>query len=1007
MATATRRGIFAAVAVVVLLVLGLGVSSVVADELGIRTEPSAQMQPAAPVVATAAEPVDPPKLTLVNAPDSSRVAAATAYLMDATAAVETEGSASVAFDVVDNGDLDDDSYTLTGSDTELTIDAASPAGAARGLYDMAAAVRTGKSITATLGEEMTWRLPLRMVDSGSVGIEASPEEWESGTNYSHVGGSYQDALIPEAPYVDQDLLDEYFAEWDAHLRHVVALGYNGMTWGRFIEYVTMQTAPYGPVYDDDDSHVERALALREAFTPFWERAEELGVKLFLSTDMLSLTPELADYFDEHYGGTDAENPAMWDVYTAALDEMYQAVPALEGVLIRIGEAGAIYDAEGWDYYSELGVTNVDEARTMLTAFTDHAETRGKEVIFRTWSVGIGEVGDMHTDVDSYEKLLGGLDSPALIVSTKYVLGDFYSWLPLNNTLEQGEQRRIVEFQSRREFENYGAFPNDLGPQFQWAMQQLLEANPKIEGVWVWAQGGGPLRAGPMTLYGKAGFWELYELNTLLGAAIARDPGTDVAEVTADWAYEYFSHDPATITAISEAMTHSRDAIEQGLYIEPFADQRGFAIGLEPPPMMWIFEWDILTGDTAVLDVMYSIVRDSEVGIDGAIVLGEQAVLAVEQMREIVAATDPASWHDPAMHSDLVDTLDYESNTLQMLAAYRAMFLHQAEWHDTLSQESYDAWVSDRAQFTALADQHLALYEGNIDYPSYNVTPAQLGVERGERDPAMAWTARILLLLALLWVFIGILAARTRLVRRPGAAAARASWLASTRPWRARESTLGMLPLDRWLMIGVPAALLVATRLVQTSFLSWTHPAIVLGAWLVFALVVRILVGRRSPWPVMAAVGGAIVFRCALTLFALSFSGPGGYWFTFWTDPTLRTVYICIAFALFGWVFIAGGWALVAQIGARRATGAVVAAMGAGLMIPASVVAFVGVETALTVWNDELGLLPWALSRILGITTFLEIPLDSAWWVAGIGAGLFAVGLLLSIHRGEGRQTPSR
>ena len=32
---------------------------------------------------------------------------------------------------------------------------------------------------------------------------------------------------------------------------------------------------------------------------------------------------------------------------------------------------------------------------------------------------------------------------------------------------------------------------------------------------------------------------------------------------------------------------------------------------------------------------------------------------------------------------------------------------------------------------------------------------------------------------------------------------------------------------------VPAALLVATRAVQTSFLSWTHLAVVLGAWLVF------------------------------------------------------------------------------------------------------------------------------------------------------------------------------
>ena len=84
------------------------------------------------------------------------------------------------------------------------------------------------------------------------------------------------------------------------------------------------------------------------------------------------------------------------------------------------------------------------------------------MIFRTWSVGVGAVGDMHTNADSYEAVLDGIDSDRLIVSTKYTLGDFYSHLPLNDTLEVGDQRRIVEFQSRREFENFGAFPNDLG-----------------------------------------------------------------------------------------------------------------------------------------------------------------------------------------------------------------------------------------------------------------------------------------------------------------------------------------------------------------------------------------------------------------------------------------------------------------------------------------------------------------------------------------------------------------
>ena len=245
---------------------------------------------------------------------------------------------------------------------------------------------------------------------------------------------------------------------------------------------------------------------------------------------------------------------------------------------------------------------------MLTAFTDEAERRDKTVVFRTWSVGVGAVGDMHTDPESYHEVLDGIDCPRLVVSTKYTLGDFYSQLPLNDTLETGEQRRIVEFQSRREFESFGAIPNDLGDLYQQALQHVprreserrggLDLDP---GRWSVAcraddtradqrllaalrpQHGADRAAGPRPRHRPRGDHER------LGAPVVLDRSTDGA-------------------AITTAMALSRDAVTHGLYIGQYADKRVFAIGLEPPPMMWIFEWDILTGDSAVLDVIYSVVR---------------------------------------------------------------------------------------------------------------------------------------------------------------------------------------------------------------------------------------------------------------------------------------------------------------------------------------------------------------------------------------------------------------
>ena len=117
------------------------------------------------------------------------------------------------------------------------------------------------------------------------------------------------------------------------------------------------------------------------------------------------------------------------------------------------------------------------------------------VIFRTWSVGVGAVGDLHTNPESYQEVLGGIDDPHLIVSTKYTLGDFYSHLPLNDTLETA--RSGGSWSSRparvRGVRRAAQRPGDLHQQ---ALRTFLAANPHVEGVWTWTQDGGPLRAGP-------------------------------------------------------------------------------------------------------------------------------------------------------------------------------------------------------------------------------------------------------------------------------------------------------------------------------------------------------------------------------------------------------------------------------------------------------------------------------------------------------------------------------
>ena len=392
MTTATRRAVLAVVTIVVLVALGAGLGLVVGDALGIRTEPATQMQPAAPVVPASTAVVPAPEFTRIDAPPTVRVDVALEDLADAAAdASETEGAASLTV-VAGAGDDADETYRLTGTADALRIEAASETGAVRGIYDLAAQVRAGRSVAEHLGEEVTSRLPFRMVDMGAVAVTPDPAEWEEGDDYSHASKAFADVLLPDPPYIDPESLSDAYDDFDVFIRHSLANGYNAVAFPGLVEYLTFDDAPDGPVYAEGDDHRAKALALREAFAPFWARADELGMKVFLRTDMLTLTTPLEQYLTGRFGSLDTANPELWDVYAAGLDELYAAEPSLDGVLIRIGEAGRVYDVEGWDVYSALAVTSVDSVRTMLETLTAQAETADREVIFRTWSVGVGRGG---------------------------------------------------------------------------------------------------------------------------------------------------------------------------------------------------------------------------------------------------------------------------------------------------------------------------------------------------------------------------------------------------------------------------------------------------------------------------------------------------------------------------------------------------------------------------------------------------------------------------------------
>lgn len=998
-----------------MLALGALVAVGVGQALGLSFEPA---DTPAPPVATNVEwaPVaDAPAISTIEIPDDERTALAASAVSDAltdrglpnptTATGDGGRPADLTVRIVPSFADSPEAYRVSQDAAgRYALEASGPAGAAAGLYGIADRIRSGAPLDAT-GATQAPRLGLRLTDAGSVGREADPEAFATGDDYSLNTDVVAGAVLPEAPWVDQAVVDDIDAQFRQLVQHALRQGYNGVVVPGFLEYVTFSGVGDGhQVYPEGDPHVARAQAMVDAFGPVFQYAADLGMHVYLLTDMLAVSPPLEAYLERTVGGLDVEDPALWSVYQAGLAELFDSMPFVDGLMVRIGEGGSVYQA-GWDYSSKLAVTTESSVQAMLTALLATAAEHDRDVIFRTWTVGVGAVGDLHTNPASYESVLGGIDDPHLIVSTKYTMGDFYSHLPLNPTLSVGTQRRIVEFQARREFEGFGALPNDLVAEEAQALQTFLAANPNVEGVWNWTQDGGPLRAGPMTLYLRTGFWQMYDLNTYGTARLAWDPSADPTQVTTDWVRQTLSADPATAAAITESLGRSREAITTGLYIRPYAEQSVKALGLEPPPMMWIFEWDIVTGDSAALDSIYAV---SRADLDSAVADGAHATEVAADMRARVEGTDPRAWRSSELYDHFVDALDYETDLLGTLAAYRESVLRRVQWLDTGSSTADDQWRSAEQEFDRARTEHEARYGGDVDLPAYSFTAADLGAERADRDPTMAWLARGLFLGVLLVLVLGAV--------RPRSTALRALFVATTRPWRLGDVPAPTNRLDRVLVWALPAVVLLASRLVYTWFAAPAHLVVTLGAWLVLAAVLRLVIGRRDPFHLWAALGGVVLLRTVILLVALVVRGPGRYWFGFWTEPGARTAYITVAFAAFCWSFVVIALVLRRAYGLRpvRALGFTILAGGLSLAIAAGAVAAIGLERALTIWNDQMALLPWGLSRILGITVYLGIPTWLPAALAIIGVVLAAVGGSLALVRrhendpspGAERQVPA-
>jgi len=99
------------------------------------------------------------------------------------------------------------------------------------------------------------------------------------------------------------------------------------------------------------------------------------------------------------------------------------------VVLRIGESDGLDIKE--TFRSKLVLKSPAMVNRWLKAILPVFEHHRRRCIFRTWTVGAHEVGDLIWREATLEKTVAGLSSPALVLSMKYGESDFFRYLSLN------------------------------------------------------------------------------------------------------------------------------------------------------------------------------------------------------------------------------------------------------------------------------------------------------------------------------------------------------------------------------------------------------------------------------------------------------------------------------------------------------------------------------------------------------------------------------------------------
>lgn len=390
---------------------------------------------------------------------------------------------------------------------------------------------------------------------------------------------------------------------------------------------------------------------KKRYRKLFKYARDKGLKIFITTDIM--------FFNEDIRKVTGNKLAkITQIMTEVLIDVFVQVPEVDGIIFRMGESDGV-DVSG-DFISEIVMETSDDVGGFLQALLPVFEQYNKLLIFRTWTIGVNQVGDLMWNQKTYNQAFAQINSSQFIISLKHGDGDFFRFLELNPLFFQDKKHaKILEIQTRREYEGFGQIPNFVGWEYERLAQQLHESDSLV-GINVWCQTGGWSRARNFSFLERSSFFN--ELNTFVVLRIfqGRKPVEDAVA-------EFCPEKPREI--LLKFLRLADEVIEQLLYEPTFAKQQLYFNRVRIPPLFYIF-WHYVTLTGPIIAMFRLYVQEPENAL-------HQAQLAFAKIKQMdILNQDLGIPYDHQYYQDtfelllLCRTIMYQDNqqVLQVLCS---------------------------------------------------------------------------------------------------------------------------------------------------------------------------------------------------------------------------------------------------------------------------------------------------------------------------------------------------